>query len=187
MSSIKILGFVMRTLHKVDDPDSFLLLYKSLVLSKLSYASVVWMPTAQTYKHLIETVQASFCRRLFFRLNGFYPSYPEAISYADLREHICLPSIESLHKIISLQTLHRILNNKIDSMDLVNDVPLAVPSNRTRALGNADLFHIPIDSFSLISPLLQMMKLYNQYHSHLDLSLTLASFTRAVKNIENLN
>uniref|UniRef100_A0A8D9BBV5 Reverse transcriptase domain-containing protein n=1 Tax=Cacopsylla melanoneura TaxID=428564 RepID=A0A8D9BBV5_9HEMI len=187
LSSLKILGFVMRTLHRVDDPDSFLLLYKSLVLSKLSYASVVWMPTTGTYRHLLETVQASFCRRLFFRLNGFYPVYPEGISYSDLREHLSLPSIESHHKITSLQILHRIMNNRIDSMDLVSDVCLVVPSIRTRALNNVSLFYIPNNSFTSISPLYQILKLYNRCHRQLDLSLTFDGFARAVVGVAEFN
>jgi hypothetical protein len=79
------LAFVMRTLRPISDPDPYLLLFKSL-LSKPNYASLVWMPDFQKRKQLLESVQASFCRRLFFKLNGFYP---EPISYTDLREQLC--------------------------------------------------------------------------------------------------
>uniref|UniRef100_A0A8D9AF90 Reverse transcriptase domain-containing protein n=1 Tax=Cacopsylla melanoneura TaxID=428564 RepID=A0A8D9AF90_9HEMI len=85
-SAFRVLGFIMRTLRPTHDIDSHILLFQSLVLSKLIYASVVWMPFTADKISQIESVQASFCRRLFAKLNGFYPAYPNQIAHTTLRE-----------------------------------------------------------------------------------------------------
>ncbi|KAI5747470.1 hypothetical protein M8J77_014972 [Diaphorina citri] len=182
-TSFRTLAFVMRTLRPISDPDPYLLLFKSLILSKLHYASVVWMPNTQKRKQLLESVQASFCRRLFFKLNGFYPAYPEPISYADLREQLCLLSVESQHEVISLLTLHRVLNNRIDSPDLVSSIHFRVPSNRTRCLNPLGLFSIPSHQYVGISPLYKMLLTHDKYHNEIDISSPINTFRNQWRSV----
>ncbi|KAI5731952.1 hypothetical protein M8J77_018964 [Diaphorina citri] len=185
-SAFKTLGFIMRTLQPTDDPESYLLLFQSLVLSKLTYASVVWMPSTKSKISLIDSVQAAFCRRLFFKLNGFYPVYPNPISYRDLRGHLCLPSIESRHKLIQLQFLHKVIHDSIDSMDLVNDICYRVPCTRIRSNELYEFFAIPRSSHSNLSPIYRALTEYNKYHSDaidIDLSVPYNQVLKTLKNI----
>lgn len=179
-SCYQILGFIMRTLRSTDDPDPYLLLFKSLVLSKLEYASVIWFPKTQKGIHSLESVQALFTRRLFHRLNGFYPAYPEGISYSDLRENLCLQSIENRHEIQSLLTLYKIISGQIDSMDLVGSIHFKIPCNRTRAYNPINFFEIPSHSHSDLSPLFNLLKIYNIYSENLDLSVSFSKFSNQV-------
>uniref|UniRef100_A0A8D9BFD1 Uncharacterized protein n=1 Tax=Cacopsylla melanoneura TaxID=428564 RepID=A0A8D9BFD1_9HEMI len=89
------------------------------------------------YLNLFKQLSAGDC---FFDSNGFYTSYPDYISYNIHREMICLPSIEKLQKSILFQTLYRIVNNKVDTIDLSNSILYRVPSMRTRVNNNRNLF-----------------------------------------------
>lgn len=185
-SANKTLGFIMRTLHSTTDLDPFLLLFKSLVLSKLNYASVVWMPHTDENKHLIDSVQAVFCRRLFHRINGFYPSYPENIAYSDLRENLNLCSVENGQKKILLQFLYKVLNNNIDSIQLVQDIPFQVPLSLTRNINNVHLFKIPKATITQLSPIFKALTLYNfHHHSQLDLFSIYSKFCTELDKIFN--
>lgn len=140
------------------------------------------MPRSQEKVSSVESVQAAFCRRLFYKLNGFYPVYPEAISYRDLREHLCLPSIESKHKIILLTFLYKIINNMIDSMDLASGVCYRVPCMRTRDSNNSTFFAAPTLSQPL-SPIIRAQTLFNEHHKTLDLSSNLNCFTKLIETL----
>lgn len=182
-SCFKSLGFIMRSLYSVQDIDSHLLLFNALILSKLNYAVVVWMPQTDCGTHALETVQASFCRRLFYKVNGFYPSFPNNISYSDLRCHLSLPSISQHHKKILLLFIFKILNNKIDCMELSNTYSYTVPINNTRTSNHTTYFHVPTSSFSSSSPIFRSASLFNNFCSTLDLSSPLNTYLSQIENI----
>ncbi|KAI5737967.1 hypothetical protein M8J77_001226 [Diaphorina citri] len=85
----------MRTFKGVDNPDPYILLFNSLILSRLEYCAPIWSPDTQVDMKMLEDVQAMFCRRLFTRVNHFYP---HLISYLTLLEQLCLPTIESRYR-----------------------------------------------------------------------------------------
>ena len=51
----------------IKEPDVYIRLYKSIVLSKLLYCSPVWFPHLKKHKKLLENVQSLFLRRLRWR------------------------------------------------------------------------------------------------------------------------
>ncbi|KAI5727307.1 hypothetical protein M8J77_000504 [Diaphorina citri] len=128
---------------------------------------------------------AVFCRRLFHRINGFYPSYPENIAYLDLRENLNLCSVENGQKKILLQFLYKVLNNNIDSIQLIQDIPFQVPLSLTRNINNVQLFKIPKATTTQLSPIFKALTLYNiHHHSQLDLFSILKSAVLVAENGE---
>ncbi|KAF2885699.1 hypothetical protein ILUMI_20472 [Ignelater luminosus] len=59
-ASLKSLGFLMRSTQDLKSVTAIQLLYKSLVRSKLEFASAVWNPGQITHQNKIETVQNKF-------------------------------------------------------------------------------------------------------------------------------
>ena len=56
-------GCILRT-FTMRDPQVMLTLYKSLVMSKLNYASHLWSPYLLKHVYLIETVQRAFTKHI---------------------------------------------------------------------------------------------------------------------------
>ena len=66
-SCIKLIGFIMRTGKDFKDPKTLILLFNSLVRSKLEYASPIWSPSQIGDFNMIEKVQRKFVKQLFYR------------------------------------------------------------------------------------------------------------------------
>ena len=66
-SCIKLIGFIMRTGKDFKDPKTLILLFSSLIRSKLEYASPIWSPSQIGDIKMIEKVQRKFVKQLFYR------------------------------------------------------------------------------------------------------------------------
>lgn len=134
------LGLVVRHSYFFSSIDTVRLLYTSLVRSNLEYASVIWAPQAQVYVSMLERIQARFIRSLFRRENGFYPAYPDAISYAMLRESLVMETLESRREYNYIMLLYNILNNRIEIPSALQHISIKVPIPGLRRREDPSIF-----------------------------------------------
>ncbi|KAI5714669.1 hypothetical protein M8J77_003487 [Diaphorina citri] len=192
-SASSTLGLLIRNSQYFTDEDTLTTLYTALVRSKLEYAAVIWDPSTQYQVANLERVQARFVRFLFKKLNGFYPAYPNAISYTDLMEHLSIGTLSARRKIQKLTLLHNIFNNKISVGDVSNEIGIRVPILRLRDRNHSNYFYIKNSlcaPVGLSSPVISAMILYNQHSSLLDLALNPTTFkivSREVLELEQPN
>lgn len=69
----KMLGFVIRCCKKFDNLDAIVAVYRSLVLSRLEYACVIWSPHYATKIDQLERVQRKFLKFFYYKRFGTYP------------------------------------------------------------------------------------------------------------------
>jgi hypothetical protein len=178
--SYKLLGFIFRNTPNNQDPDCILLLYKSLIRSKLEYSSVVWSPATKKKINYLEKVQSRLVRRLFFTVNGFYPSYPEGISCQALCEALDLQSLSGRRQVHGLLFLYKLLNHQTDSAELLNKLSFEVPRANIRARNR--MFSLPRcrTELQVNSPLYRISALYNTLAEHVDV------FANSIKKFTQL-
>lgn len=173
----KLLGFLMRNTRTVHDVDLMVILYTALIRSKLEFGATLWYPERANERHKIEQIQARFVRLLFYRINGFYPAYPNSISYADLINHL---NISAFPERVSRQRLlfvYKLLNGLYTDRTLINLIRLRVTPPGLRARPNS-LF-----STSHLGPsssLARCLELFNAT-GNLDPFLPLSSFHHQIQ------
>ena len=104
--------------------------------SKLEYGSVIWHPHLQKDTHKIEKLQSRFLRLITFKATGYYPKFD---SYTALLSTYNISPLENRRLLTDIMFLYKILNNKIDCMELTTKVTIRVPSLKTRSLNNCIL------------------------------------------------
>ncbi|KAL1448645.1 hypothetical protein WDU94_000547 [Cyamophila willieti] len=185
-SASRTLGLLIRHSQYFTDEDTITTLYTALVRSKLEYAAVIWDPSTQYHSQNIERVQAKFVRFLFKKLNGFYPTYPNAISYSALMEHLNIGTLNARRKFQKIILIYNIFNNNISVGDVSNEMGIRVPIVRLRSREKTNYFYIynslcaPV---SLGSPVVSAMVTYNQHSSQLDLAWNLSTFKTISKEL----
>ena len=174
------LGFLIRNTSRLLDIDTYKLLYSALVRSKLEYCSSIWYPSTKAASQRIERIQGRFVRMLFFRINGFYPSFPNQISYSQLISHLNLEALSVRRTKHDLFFLHSLLNSNISDSNLLSKVGLHVPHSILRRL------HRPLLSSSLCpssSNLSRMIDSFNTLHLELDIFSSSKEFRSAVNDV----
>ena len=94
------------------------LLYESLVVPTLTYASVVWSPHTDLDFNLLESVHHRFLRYLCY-LNG-HPMHYNDHNYKHIISKYRVPSIRNLHDYHDLLVVFKIVNNIISIESLRN-------------------------------------------------------------------
>jgi len=104
----RIMGMVFRT-FQTRQPEHLMPLFKSLILSKMDYCSVLWTPKKVGLLRLLENVQAAFTRRLDGMRGVDRPNYWQRL------EMLNLFSIERRHErygiIYVWKALHNLVHN----------------------------------------------------------------------------
>ena len=77
-------GWILRT-FTIRDPQVMLTLYKSLVMSRLEYASQLWSPYLLKHVNLIEEVQRAFTKHISGMLFLFYSKRLEVLKLYSLK------------------------------------------------------------------------------------------------------
>lgn len=151
----RLLGFICRASKEFKSPSSLLLLYKSLVLSQLEYASVVWYPQYNTYVDMLESTQ----RRLLRILTHRSGRKRELTSYDMRLRFFKIKSLESRRKIHDLTNLHKILSGSV-ATTLLSDIQFRLPNRSSR---RDCLFSIPLcnNNVSFHDPIYRMCREYN--------------------------
>ncbi|KAL1448441.1 hypothetical protein WDU94_000614 [Cyamophila willieti] len=167
----KKLGCIIRHCVPIYDMEAIIMLYKSIVRSTLQYGSEVWIPKTKIKFKLLERVQARFIRYLFCKFNGFYPKYPHYIAYNTLIENLPIDSLEEIINSKQTELLKKILNNRIESTYLLNQISLRIPDNRLRNCPNKDFFSVPHprDLQAHKSPIVAAMYSYNKAENRPDI------------------
>lgn len=173
--SLKTLGFVSRTCRLFQDPNTFLTLYKTLVRSKLEFASIVWSPYSALQIKMIERVQKRFLRILYFKVFGIriYPVW--TISYEELLNMFNFHRLEVRRKVASLCFLKGVITGSVDDAELLESVPWHVPRRGGRA---SRLLYVDYARTvgRAASPMLAAFTLLNNVADHVDVSWKLKHF-----------
>lgn len=135
-----MLGYIRRNFSR--SPSSLkLLLYKSLIRSKLEYAASVWDPSQENVSHALEMIQNNSIRFICSQ-------YSRNASITTMRSNLSLPSLASRRKMHRLVLFHKLyyhphlhselitppqyVSNRLDHTHKVG-----IPSCRTRAFLNS--------------------------------------------------
>ena len=86
-------------------------LYNFLVLSKLSFGSVIWNPRYAIYIDQLERIQRKFLKFISFR--SFHES-----NAAKAQEYFHISPLTTKRTISDIMFLYKIVNNLIDSSEL---------------------------------------------------------------------
>lgn len=184
----KMLGFIQRQCRYFRNIDTILLLYKTLVRSKCEYASVIWDPQTQGKIKLIEDIQSRFVRYLFWKFNGFYPTYPNNISSKLLCEQLQLPSLKQRRDTTSLSLVYDLCNNKSHCPTAIQAISYTIPVVHLRSRNSQNLFYINPRDKSIYnqSTIPRILNLYNSFNQNLDLGLSKTLYIENVNKIFNI-
>uniref|UniRef100_A0A8D8R7I8 Reverse transcriptase domain-containing protein n=1 Tax=Cacopsylla melanoneura TaxID=428564 RepID=A0A8D8R7I8_9HEMI len=178
----KILGLIKRSCkHQT----ALLQLYQGLVRSKLEYGAVLWDPENNLWTHKIEAVQYRFVKYLFHKENGFYPVYPEHISYLEMCEALQLLTLRSRRKIQKMIHLYKLTKGSVDSFHLFDEMtknilPMDLHHYSTR---HSKKQYFKKSSSKYTSPLDKMCDEYNQhYNDECNLSSPFQTFLKHLKD-----
>lgn len=179
---LRNLGFVIRNCRSFTKIEPIILLFKSIVLTKLEYASLVWSPyTVYSIKN-IEKVQNKFLKFIHykkFRIN------PEFSSYQPIRETFNLPKLEDRRIAYKILFLYKVFNNLVDCTELLDKFQLNVPSYRMRYK-----FSFYVDfartNVRLHSPILSICTVFNSFSSKLDVGVFDVNYNAFRKQLRTL-
>lgn len=132
--AVKMLGFICRTASDFKSLECLKTLYTSLVRSQVEYNSPIWSPLYKTHSENIERVQHKFLRFINFKLN--IPI--QNINYILLMKQLNLITLSDRRIISDLVLLNKIINDCIDSPEILAKIKLYVPTRNTRQ--NATFF-----------------------------------------------
>jgi hypothetical protein len=164
--SNRLLGFVIRTCKNFSNLDTIIYLYKSLVRSRLEYASIIWDPYHAEYSDSLEKVQNKFLRYLYFKKFGYYPyfGYPSS----QLRNMFKIPTLKSRRDFQAIIHLYKVINGLVQHPFHLERLGFYVP---TVTRGRYFSFFIPrsrtLQSFN--SPINRSMRLYNAVSRDIDI------------------
>lgn len=176
-SCLKTMGFIFRTCHDFKRPDCLVNLFKSLILSKVEYASIIWSPYYNTHIERVESVQRKFTKYLDYK---FYKENP--LSYADRLTRYNLTDLFKRRVIISMNILYKIINNLIDCPDLLHSINFNVPVQTTRNLATFYCSN-SISNIGMNSPISRMMRTFNQFAQNCDIFfVTFQEYKSLIRN-----
>ena len=134
--ALKTLGFIKRTSKDFKDDKSLVILYNAIVRPSLEYGSVIWNNNQIVLRDYLESVQMKFIKHICYRNKIDYHRQDYLVHCQTLN----LLPLYLRRTIYDIAFLHKIINNKIDTLELLN---LIIPNVPVRNLRKALLFKIP--------------------------------------------
>lgn len=162
-----VLGFIKRWAKEFSDPYITKALFTSLVRPTLEYGSIIWNPTYKVHIQNIESVQKQF---LLFCLRGLRWNPMNLPSYKSRLALIKLPTLNSRRTMLNITFVINLINGKINSNFLINNISFNVPSRPTR---NFVLLFTKVfrSNYANSDPFLRLCTEFNKYYQHIDFSL----------------
>lgn len=162
----QILGFILRTGKNLFSHDTLLLLFQTLVRSRLEYACIIWSPGYVVYQDLVENVQRKFLKYLSFLSDGVYPvaGYP----HDDLLARFGMQSLLVRRQYTMVLFLFKLLNGMIDSPALLSYVTFNIPRLRSRQPRLLTLPRHHTRAFES-APVYSCIIAYSSVQSHIDI------------------
>jgi hypothetical protein len=158
----KMVGFICRATRDFKSEKSLMLLYKSLVLSQLEYAALVWSPQYKVHTDLLESNQRRFLRTvtLRFRRKRVLTSYANRLSFYRLK------TLESRRKAQDFTFLYKIINGLMNTT-LLSEIFIRVPNRSVRC---ERFFSVPScnNNVSFHNPIYRMCRDYNSLLTRMD-------------------
>lgn len=172
-------GFIIRNCRDFSNITTLKTLYFSYVRSKVEYASIIWSPYYSCHKSTLERVQRKFLKYLYFKEVGFYP--PRGNDNNFYTYMFNLHSLEERRHFASVSFLHKLLQNKVDSPELLLLINIVVPRLNLR---NNELFYCQKSktNIMLYSPLNVICRNANLVARHCDIFICNPRTLRATCN-----
>lgn len=157
-SCYKTLGFILRNMKDLKKIETCKLLFRSLVISKLEYACIVWSPIYITHVTNLENIQRRFLKSLHYQFFGTYP--PRGFPESHLLTIFEMQSLHERRQIHLLVYLHKLLGNRVNSPELIERINIHIPRMTSRY---SQTFSLPLVRTNALrqSPLHQMQLTYN--------------------------
>lgn len=171
----KMLGFIIRISKPFRNIKTMYSLYTTYIRPHLEYCTLIWAPFYQCHIDRIESVQNKFFKHINYKFKLIFANNTESLKF-----HNFIPL--QTRRLISDQIfLYKILNNGLDSPELVNYLRIHVPTRPTRL---THLFHLPVCRTNLRknSPIPRICAQYNTQFNNIDiLNNTLVKYRNEVK------
>lgn len=156
----RLYGFVVRNGRHFLNSDTLVLLFNTLVRTKLEYASFIWQPIYSRHKQRLESVQRRFYKFLSYREEGVYP--PRGTDHAVLLNRFGAVSLADRRGLQAVSFLYNLVHGSIDCPYLLEKVNFYVPrpNMRTRPL----FYLVPRrNNCMLRAPVQHMCYLFNNF------------------------
>ena len=177
--AFRMLGFIIRNTRHFRRIGTLIKLYNTFVRPHVEYASVIWSPTAECNKDLIERLQKIFLRYLYYKQYNIYPAFPVLVPYRNMLVTFNIQPLCDRRAIQSLLFIYYIVNNiKYKDFAIVNNIKLHVPKINLR-LSNYAIFKTDVSSSS---PLNNMLNICNSVLSNQNCDI----FNTSVQGIRTL-
>lgn len=182
-STLKTLGFIIRSTKEFKNIDSIITLYNSLIKSKLLYAALVWFPSYNIHVDRLEYVQRRFLKYLCFMQDGAYP--PRGFDHVLLLQRFNFLSLKQCSILNGQLFLFKLCNNMIDSPEMLNELNFFVPPKNTRKQVRFYLEH-KATNLAKCAPLYKACTWFNTLNNLSDIDLfnnSPAQFKKSVKSL----
>uniref|UniRef100_A0A8D8UWL9 Uncharacterized protein n=1 Tax=Cacopsylla melanoneura TaxID=428564 RepID=A0A8D8UWL9_9HEMI len=125
----KMLGFLYRQTQDFTNTNVLKTLYYSYVRSHLEYCSVVWSPQYLVHMKSLESIQRKFLRLLAYKEKKYIKDH----DYKPIMSSHNIVSLEHRRELHDLTFLFKLINNQINSPELLAKLNLRVNSKNTRS------------------------------------------------------
>lgn len=160
-SASKTMGFIIRQGVNFRKTETLIMLYNSLVRSRLENNVIIWNPFHVTYQDALERIQKRFLRYLFYRCFNFF-TY--TIPYDELLELFGFMRLEQRRTVACLVFLYKLVRGLVDDPASLAALSYRVPAFNSRS---NQLFSLPYcrTTAHASSPLYRVMRSYNSIRS----------------------
>ena len=122
--------------------DTIKMLYLTLVMSVLGFASVVWAPSGKGDSKILERIQKRLLRYMYYRNFGYYE---QNITYVELYMRYELTSLKVRRDSAIILFLRDILNSKVESVSLLEKISFYIPPRIGRKRNNLFSLSCPVE------------------------------------------